>query len=58
MSPLVLLLDVDLAVEIFILVQIRPEDPANILSLCAAVVLQVPHSVLAKDDAPENISSM
>ena len=39
-------------------VQIRPNEPTNIPSLSAVEVSHAPQSVCAKDDAPENISSM
>ena len=46
-------------VEIVVLVvQIRPDEPSNILSLSAVDVLHAPQSVCVKDDAPEKISSM
>ena len=47
---IVLLLDV--------VVQIRPGEPSNILSLVAVEACHSPQSVCANDDAPENISSM
>ena len=40
-------------------VQIRPNEPSNIPSLSAVEVSHAsPQRVCAKDDAPENISSM
>ena len=39
-------------------VHIRPDEPSNIAILFAVEVLHAPQSVCAKDDAPENISSM
>ena len=48
-----------LVVEVVVLVvQIRPDEPSNIPSLFASEVSHAPQSVFAKDDAPENISSM
>ena len=41
------------AVEVVVLVmQIRPDEPSNILTLSAVEVLHDPQSVCAKDDAP------
>ena len=39
-------------------VQRRPDESLNIPSLSAVEVIQTPQSSCAKDDAPENISSM
>ena len=38
--------------------QIRPDEPTNIPSLFAVEVSHAPQRVCAKDEAPENISSM
>ena len=43
---------------VVVVVHIRPDEPVNISSLSAVEVLHAPQSVCAKDDAPENISSM
>ena len=46
-------------VLVLVVVQIRPDEPSNILSLSAVEVSHAsPQSVCANDDAPENISSM
>ena len=46
-------------VVVFVLLQIRPEDPVNIpFVLSAFEVNHLPHSVCENDDAPENILSM
>ena len=43
-------------VEIVVLVvQIRPDEPSNILSLSAVEVSHAPQSVCAKDDASKNM---
>ena len=55
---LVLLLEEVLVVGLFVLLQICPYDLSNIRSLLAVEVNQAPQSVCAKDDAPENISTM
>ena len=39
-------------------VQIRPNEPLNILSLSAVEVNQAPQSACAKDDAPKNMVLM
>ena len=50
---------VTVVVEVLILlVQSRPGEPSNILSLSAVEVSHAPQSVCAKDVAPENISFM
>ena len=55
----VLPLEIVGVVEVRVLVpQIRPDEPSNIPSLSAVEVYHAPQSVCAKDDAPENISSM
>ena len=38
--------------------QIRPDEPSNILSLSAVEVNQAPQSACAKDDAPKNMTFM
>ena len=45
-------------VFVLVVVQIRPDEPSNIPSFFAVEVIHAPHSVCAKDDAPENISFM
>ena len=56
---LVLLAEVVVVVEVLILsAQIRPGEPSNIRYLSAVEVTHAPQSVCAKDDAPENISSI
>ena len=54
---IVLLIKV-VAEVVLAVVQIRPGEPVNIPSLFAAEVYHAPHSVCAKDDAPENICSI
>ena len=38
--------------------QMRPDEPSNILSLSAVEANHAPQSVCSKDDAPENTSTM
>ena len=45
-------------VTVVLAVQRRPDESLNIPSLSAVEVIHTPQSVCAKDDAPENISSM
>ena len=45
-------------VTVVLAVQRRPGESLNIPSLSAVEVIHAPQSVCAKDDAPENISSM
>ena len=54
------LLEEVVVVEVLVLVvvQIRPDEPSNIPFLSAVEVTHAPQRVCAKDDAPENISSM
>ena len=47
-----------LLVEVILFEQIRPDEPSNIPFLSAVEVCQVPQSVCAKDDAPENMVCM
>ena len=56
----VLLVEVVVVAKVLILVvQIRPDESSNIPSFFAFLeVYHAPHSVCAKDDAPENICSM
>ena len=55
----VLLLEVMAVVEALVLsVQNLPDEPSNISVLSAVEVVHGPQSVCAKDDAPENMSSM
>ena len=55
---LVLLLVVVVVEVLVLVVQISPGELSNIPSLSAVEVSHAPQSVCAKDDAPENISSM
>ena len=45
-------------VLVLVVVQIRPDEPSNILTLSAVDVLHTPQSVCANDDAPENMSTI
>ena len=48
-----------MVVVVFVLLQIRPEDPVNIPFVFSAFeVNHAPHSVCENDDAPANILSM
>ena len=43
---------------VLVLVQIRPDEPANIPSLSAVEVSHSPQSIWANDGAPKNMSLM
>ena len=52
---ILLLLEVVVAEVIIVVIQIRPDEPSNILSLSAAEVIHVPQRVCENDGASENI---
>ena len=60
MEVVLLLEDVVMVVEVLAVgMQIRPDESSNIPSFFAFLeVYHAPHSVCAKDDAPENIFAM